>query len=111
MTPTHYVFIESRDPFDSADAGFVADTAAALRRRGRAVTVFLVQNGVLATRAGARGSDVPRLTNAGVTVLADEFSLAERGIESAELGAGVRPCGIDAVVDLLVQPGTKALWH
>jgi sulfur transfer complex TusBCD TusB component (DsrH family) len=105
------VFIESRDPFDSADTGFVADTAAALRGRGRPVTVFLVQNAVLATRHGARGSQVPRLTEAGVTVLADDFSLRERGIESTELGAGVHPTTIDTLVDLLVQPGTKAVWH
>ena len=111
MTQSQYVFIESRDPFDSAVTGFVADTATALRRRGRPVTVFLVQNGVLATRNGARGSQVPRLTEAGVTVLADDFSLRERGIEPGELGAGVHPSTIDTLVDLLVQPGTKAVWH
>jgi intracellular sulfur oxidation DsrE/DsrF family protein len=111
MSKSQYVFIESRDPFDSADTGFVADTAAALRGRGRPVTVFLVQNAVLATRHDARGSQVPRLTEAGVTVLADDFSLRERGIESTELGAGVHPTTIDTLVDLLVQPGTKAVWH
>src|SRR2546430_1027328 len=71
---SHSVLIEPRDPFDSADTGFVADTAAALRGLGRPVTVYLVQNGVLASRAGARGSQVPRLAQAGVTVLADDFS-------------------------------------
>ena len=100
MTQSQYVFIESRDPFDSADTGFVADTATALRRRGRPVTVFLVQNGVLATRNGARGSQVPRLTEAGVTVLADDFSLRERGIEADEMSEGVRPASRDALVDL-----------
>jgi predicted peroxiredoxin len=111
MAHSDYVFIESRDPFDSADTGFVADTAAALRQRGRSVTVFLVQNGVLSTRGRARRSQVERLTGAGVAVLADEFSLAERGIEAAELAAGVRASGIETLVDLLAQPGTKAIWH
>ena len=111
MAQSHYVFIESRDPFDSTDTSFVMDTAAALRQRGRPVTVFLVQNGVLATRAGARGAHVARLAGAGVSVLADDFSLAERGIEADELDADARPCGIEALVDLLVQPGTKAVWH
>jgi intracellular sulfur oxidation DsrE/DsrF family protein len=111
MADSHYVFIESRDPFDSADTGFVADTAAALRQRGRPVTVFLVQNGVLATRARARGSHVQRMAEAGVTVLADDFSLRERGIEADELGGGVQPCAIDTLVDLLVRPGAKAVWH
>jgi hypothetical protein len=111
MAYSHYVFIESRDPFDSADTGFVADTAAVLRQRGRPVTVFLVQNGVLATRAAARGSQLPRLTEAGVTVLADDFSLRERGIAVGELGSGIHPSPIGTLVDLLVQPGTKAVWH
>jgi sulfur transfer complex TusBCD TusB component (DsrH family) len=111
MSENHYVFIESRDPFDSSDTAFVADTATALHRRGNPVTVFLVQNGVLATRAGARGSHVPGLTRAGVSVLADDFSMRERGIEAAEMTPGVRETSIDALVDLLTRSGTKAVWH
>jgi predicted peroxiredoxin len=111
MSQSQYVFIETRDPFESAGAGFVADTATALRERGRPVTVFLVQNGVLATRAGARGSQIGRMAEAGVTVLADEFSLRERGIEPGDLGGGVRQSSVDALVDLLIVPGTKAVWH
>lgn len=111
MSESRYVLIESRDPFDSADTRFVSDTAAALRARGRAVTVYLVQNGVLASRAGARGSDVPRLTQAGVTVLADDFSLRERGIERGEMSAGVGEASIDALVDLVMRPDTKSIWH
>lgn len=111
MSENHYILIESRDPFDSADTGFVSDTAAALRARGRPVTVYLVQNAVLATRAGARGSQVPGLTQAGVSVLADDFSLRERGIEAGEMTRGVREASIDALVDLVMQPGAKTLWH
>ena len=111
MTEGQYVFIESRDPFESTDTGFVADTATALRGRGREVTVFLLQNGVLATREAARGSQVPRLVKAGVRVLADEFSLRERGIVAGELGAGVQEASIGTLVDLMVEPNTKTLWH
>jgi hypothetical protein len=111
MTQPEYVLIESRDPFDSADTAFVADTAAALSARGRTVTVYLVQNGVLAGRAGARGSQVPRLTEAGVTVLADDFSLRERGIEPGELTSGVREAPIGRLVDLVMRAGTRTLWH
>ena len=51
---TRYVFIESRDPFESRDTQFVEDTAIAVKERGHDVTVFLVQNGVLAARTSAR---------------------------------------------------------
>ena len=53
----------------------------------------------------------PRLAEGGVTVLADDFSLRERGIEPTELRAGVQPASIDALVDLIVRPDTKTLWH
>jgi hypothetical protein len=46
-----------------------------------------------------------------VTVLADDFSLRERGIEASELSAGVRPASIETLVDLVVRPDTKTLWH
>ena len=84
MTQGQYVFIESRDPFESTDTGFVADAAIALRERGREVAVFLLQNGVLATRAAAQRSHVGRLVEAGVSVLADDFSLRERGIDARD---------------------------
>jgi predicted peroxiredoxin len=104
-----YVFIESRDPFESRDTQFMEDTAVAVKERGHEVTVFLVQNGVLAARktAGRLG----RLAEAGVTVLADDFSLRERGINAGELAPGIRESGIDVLVDAIVQENTKALWH
>ena len=104
-----YVFIESRDPFESRDTQFVEETAIAVKERGHEVTVFLVQNGVLAARGSVRR--LGRLAQAGVTLLADDLSLRERGITAGELAHGVRESGIDALVDALVQKNTKALWH
>jgi sulfur relay (sulfurtransferase) complex TusBCD TusD component (DsrE family) len=108
---TNYVFIESRDPFESRDTRFVEETATALLERGHEVTVFLVQNGVLATRKNARDSYLNRLSRAGVTLLADDFSMCERGIQPAELHAAVQLSGIEALVDALAQENTKAIWH
>jgi len=106
-----YVFIESRDPFESRDARFVVDTATALKRADNEVTVFLVQNGVLASRDNASGSHVPHLLRAGIAILADEFSVCERGIQPAEMTAAVKLSNIDALVDLLLRENTKAIWH
>jgi intracellular sulfur oxidation DsrE/DsrF family protein len=111
MSEHRYVFIETRDPFQTSGDGFVAETATALRRRGQAVAVFLVQNGVLAARAGARGSALGALAAAGVDVLADDFSLRERGIDARDMAAGVRESPIGALVVLIAQPNTKAVWH
>ena len=108
---TNYVFIESRDPFESHDTQFVEETATALKRRGDEVTVFLVQNGVLASRRNIRDSALYRMAKAGVNLLADDFSLCERGIRPADLQPGVQRSGIEQLVDALVQENTKAIWH
>jgi len=104
-----YVFIESRDPFESRDTRFIEETAIAVKERGHDVTVYLVQNGVLAARMSARR--LGRLAEAGVTVLADDLSLRERGITAEELAPSIRESGIDALVEAIVQKNTKALWH
>ena len=106
---TRYVFIESRDPFESRDTQFVEETAIAVKERGHDVTVFLVQNGVLAARKSVRR--LGSLAEAGVTLLADDLSLRERGITAEELAPSIHESGIEALVDALVQENTKALWH
>ena len=106
---SRYVFIESRDPFESRDTQFIEDTAVWVKERGHEVTMYLVQNGVLAARAGAHR--LGRMAEAGVTVLADDLSLRERGIKPDDLAPGIRESGIDALVDAIVQENTKALWH
>jgi predicted peroxiredoxin len=87
---TRYLFIESRDPFESRDAQFIVHTASALKQRGDDVTVFLVQNGVLAARKNARASHLPQLAEIGVNLLADDFSLRERGIRGEEINREIR---------------------
>ena len=108
---SNYIFIETRDPFESRDIRFVEETATALKQRGHEVTVFLVQNGVLASRKKEGGSYLTRLAEAGVTLMADDFSLSERGIQTQELNPGIHPSGIETLVDALVEENTKAIWH
>lgn len=105
-----YLLIESRDPFDTNDVGFYYDLAKQLALQGNRVTMFLVQNGVLSARAGARDGQLSEVQAAGVEVLADDFSLRERGISANRLAAGVRPAPLDVVIDHLAD-GSKTLWH
>jgi sulfur relay (sulfurtransferase) complex TusBCD TusD component (DsrE family) len=107
----NYIFIESRDPFESRDTRFVEETAAALKQRGHQVTVFLVQNGVLAARRNNHENYLGRLNREGITLMADDFSLRERGLQSGELAQGVQESTIESLVDALVQENTKAIWH
>ena len=103
-----YLLIESRDPFESNDVGYYYDLAKGLVEGGNEVTLFLAQNGVLAARPSAKSAALGALARSGVMVLADDFSLKERGI--AKLVEGVVAAPIDVVVDHLAA-GYKTLWH
>ena len=105
-----YLLIESRDPFDSNDTGFCRDLAQQLAAANNEVTLFLVQNGVLPARAGARSGDLARLAGAGVRVLADSFSLKERGIDEKRLASGIAAAPLEIVLDALAE-GAKVIWH
>jgi sulfur relay (sulfurtransferase) complex TusBCD TusD component (DsrE family) len=107
----NYVFIESRDPFESPETKSVTETAVALSKKGHTVTVFLVQNGVLGARKLAVTSHVPAIVESGVTVLADDFSLQERGISMDECAPGLQSGSMERLIDLIVQENTKAVWH
>ncbi len=106
----NYLLIESRDPFDSNDVGNYLTLAADLVAAGNEVTLFLVQNGVFPARPGQYSAGLTHLASAGVEVLADEFSLRERGIASGRLVQGVSAAPLDIVVDRLAD-GCKAMWH
>jgi hypothetical protein len=110
MPMPRYLLIESRDPFDSNDVRFCCDLAQQLAAAKNEVTLFLVQNGVLPARSGARSDDLAKLAGAGVRVLADSFSLRERGIDETRLIAGVAAAPLDVVMDALAE-GAKVIWH
>ena len=104
-----WLLIESRDPFEWAEVERHYDLAQGLAKSGK-VTLFLVQNGVLAARTGAKSAALEALAKAGVEVLADDFSLRERGIAGDRLAAGVKAAPLDRVIDGLEQ-GRKTVWY
>ncbi len=105
-----YLLIASQSPFASKGAGEVYRLAASLARKKHAVTVFLVQNGVLGARANVTPDPFAELRPSGVQILADEFSLRERGIRKDALAPDVAPVDLDVVVDRLAE-GHITLWH
>lgn len=105
-----YLLIESRDPFAWRDVDTYYDLATELRNQGNDVVLFLVENGVLPARRGACSERLAAAANAGVVVLADDFSLRERGITLDHLVDQVRASPLDVVIDELAS-GAKTLWH
>jgi len=105
-----YLLIESRDPYESTGAARTCELAIQLRAAGHEVALFLVQNGVLAVRSGARRAELDAVIGRKIEVLADDFSLRERGIAPASVSGGVRPAPIDSIVERMAA-GWNALWH
>ena len=107
---TSYVLIESRFRRTGKEAGSPLQLAGSLASKGEHVTLFLVQNGVLAARRGVRSPAIEEARKAGVVLLADEFSLRERGIDVAQIGEGIESSPLEYVVDRLAA-GDKIVWH
>jgi sulfur relay (sulfurtransferase) complex TusBCD TusD component (DsrE family) len=103
-----YLLIESRDPFESNDVGYYYGLARGLVEAGNQVTLFLVQNAVLAARPSAQVPQLQALIGSGIKVLADDFALKERGITKLLDGVEIAP--IEAAVNHL-EAGHKTLWH
>ncbi len=105
-----YLLIESRDPFDSSDSHYFSDLVQGLSSKGNETTLFLIQNGVLPARKGSKHNEtIARLAKNKVKIMADGFSLKERAINKPV--EEVEIADVDRLVDLLLEPGTKAIWH
>jgi hypothetical protein len=105
-----YMIIETRDPHDARDVDWIAELAANLQRNGAQAAVMLAENGVFAARAGAAGSALRTLTDAGCQVFADRHALRERGIRDADLAKGVKGADLDVVIDAL-EAGVSVMWR
>ena len=110
MTKAKYLLIESRDPFETRTTDDTLQLAEGLVAEGHVVTLFLVQNGVLPARPGTASRRLSEAARKGVEILADDFSLKERGIALDRLADGIKAAPLDVVVDQLAE-GRKALWH
>jgi predicted peroxiredoxin len=104
-----YLLFESQEPLECGQVPRHYALAAGLRKEGNRVTLFLVQNGVAAARRSLRSEALSQLIEAGVEVLADDFSLRERGISTSRMSEGVKVAEIGDALDQLAE-GRKALW-
>ena len=105
-----YLLIESRDPFENNIVARQYDLAMNIVKEGNEVALFLVQNGVLPARPGPCSSLLTNTARAGVEVLADDFSLRERGIAASRLADGIKAAPLSVVIDHLAG-GRKVIWH
>ncbi len=107
-----YLFVETRDPFENRDCDSFYELVQGVAGEGNQAQVYLIQNGVLPARKGSRYSEVfDKLANSDVKIHADEFSLRERGIQNSNLLSQVKVSELKDLVNWILEPGTKIVWH
>ena len=107
---THYLILESRDPYDSADWANMQEIVVELKKNGNDVTLFLLQNGVLPIRKGTSfEKHFDNLKSLEIKIFADFFALQERGIK--EIAKSVEKSNLDRLIQLCLRPNTKTIWH
>lgn len=107
---SRYVIVTSRDLHEYASSPYILELAGSLKNRGHEVTLYLIENGVLAARQGAQlGRRLSELSRAGVAILAEDISAKARGIE--QLAEGVRLSNMDELADLIVDGCDKVIWY
>ena len=105
-----FLFIASSDPIGTAHAADASDLALHLAQAGKQVGVFLIQNGVVPARRGARWDGLDTLVRAGVRIQADAFSLRERGVAAEALADGVEASDdLTPILDALGS-GARVVW-
>jgi len=106
-----YLLIESKDPLDGGQYSF--DLGRQLREIKHDVTVYLVQDAVFAARKGFAAGEglLAEARKNGLTLLADEISLRQRGVVKDRLSAEVKVSNMGELVDLLMERSDKAIWH
>ena len=105
-----YLFIESRDPFTDRTVKEHFDLARDLAARSHQVELYLVQDAVLLGRKAVAADGLDELAQAGVTILADDFSLLQRGVGEEEVRPQCKVSPISRVVEAL-EADYKVIWN
>ncbi|MEC3976382.1 DsrE family protein [Amycolatopsis sp. H20-H5] len=105
-----YLLVESKGNWSGPNAATFLRDAVALAEAGHGVRVYLVEDGVLAA-VGTAVPEIEQLAAAGVEILVDDFSAAQRALGATQLSPHVKPAGMDALADALSDVDCRAVWH
>lgn len=106
-----YLLIETKDPLDSGRYAF--ELGRQLRERNHEVSVYLLQDAVLAARRTfpAGQALLAEAHRAGLRVLVDAVSARQRGVTGERVAPGVTIADMPELVDLLMERADKVIWH
>ena len=105
-----YLLVDSRDLQEYSGSDFILQTATGLKQQGNEVTLYLIENGVLAARKGASAAKrLSETAKAGIKILAEDSSLLTRGVTA--LTDGVTSTSLDTLADLVLDGCDQVIWY
>ncbi|HEX9756409.1 MAG TPA: DsrH/TusB family sulfur metabolism protein [Nitrospiria bacterium] len=105
-----YLIVDSRDLQEYSSGRYIQNLAGKLQGKGNDVTLFLIENGVLAARKGNEfGKGLTDLTKQGAKVFAEDVSCKARGI--SDMGDGISQANMDQLADLIIEGSDKVIWY
>jgi predicted peroxiredoxin len=107
--PPRFLLIESRGHWSEPSTRRFLVSALTLAESGTETVLFLVQDGV--SHATGANAELAALVEAGGQVWVDSFSLGYWGLAGRELVPGAEEACMDDVCRLLLDPGTRTVWH
>lgn len=108
--PSRFLLIESQGHWSGPNAERFLRDALALALDGRAVGVFLVQDGVFAAVEGV-SPVIAELAAAGARIYADDFSIGQRALAASQLSGQITVTDMDGIATMLLDGAVRAVWH
>jgi sulfur relay protein TusB/DsrH len=105
-----YFFIQSMDSLANSKTDEQFRLMEELADRGNKVQVLLVQDAVFMAKNNTLCRTLDGMAGKGIKVYVDDFSLAQRGITTAELKSELQPIAITCVVDAMLAQ-QKVIWN
>lgn len=105
-----YLIVDSRDLTEYTNGKYIQKVAGKLKESGNEVTLFLIENGVIAARNGGDvAKNLTDLSKRGAKIMADDISCKARGV--SQLTEGVTQATIDQLADLIAEGSDKIIWY
>lgn len=105
-----YLIVDSRDLTEYTSGKYIQKVAGKLKEDGNEVTLFLIENGVIAAREGGDiGKSLTDLSKRGTKIMADDISCKARGV--AQLAEGITQATVDQLADLITEGSDKVIWY
>jgi sulfur relay protein TusB/DsrH len=102
------LLVLSKDPYSTEIPDLVLNIGLDAKEKGNDVCLYLIEDGVTATRAGSYSEKISNVQSNGIKVYADDKSVAARGIEG-KIISGVEVKDIEVLFDFIME-SDRVAW-